>query len=274
MHVTAQEDSLVLPQVADPELVLTVHHDDLTERVEWEWEYQKGRERIRLPFRPLDPLGDEPVARESRWESSMVQAVHRRIPELDLKRSSYAAQDALTLLRVWLPLLRKIPDLRIVETGGSPAYQEVTEPTEITVSTAPTEHHDWFGLGVTIKVGEHYLPFSQIFQALDRGQDVMLLPDGSYFSLDRPEFVRLRTLIAEARTLQDAEDAPLALNRYQTSLWEQFEDLATDTAQTERWREGVRSENHCGRRADTDCSNSNCLYSVRRARPRWKASKA
>ncbi len=244
MHVTAGEDSLVLPQVADPQFVLTLHHDDLTERVEWEWEYQKGRERIRLPFRPLDPLGDEPVARESRWESSMVQAVHRRIPELDFKRSSYAAQDALTLLRVWLPLLRKIPDLRIVETGGSPAYQEVTEPTEITVSTAPTEHHDWFGLGVTIKVGEHYLPFSQIFQALDRGQDVMLLPDGSYFSLDRPEFTRLRTLIAEARTLQEDKDAPLALNRYQASLWEQFEDLATDTRQAEQWREGVRALTH------------------------------
>ena len=106
------------------------------------------------------------MARESRWESSMVQAVHRRVPELDVKRSSYAAQDALTLLREWLPRLRGIPDLRIEETGGAPAYREVSEPTEITVSTAPTEHHDWFGLGVTVKVGEHYLPFSEIFQAL------------------------------------------------------------------------------------------------------------
>lgn len=244
MHVTAGEDSLVLPQVADPELVLTVHHDDLTERVEWEWEYQKGRERVRLPFRPLDPLGDEVVARESRWESSMVQAVHRRVPELDVKRSSYAAQDALTLLREWLPRLRGIPDLRIEETGGAPAYREVSEPTEITVSTAPTEHHDWFGLGVTVKVGEHYLPFSEIFQALDRGQDVMLLRDGSWFSLDRPEFVRLRELIAEARTLQEDKSAPLALNRYQTSLWEQFEDLATDTQQAEQWRTGVRALAH------------------------------
>ncbi|WP_330446334.1 SNF2 family helicase [Kocuria rhizophila] len=244
MHVTAGEDSLVLPQVADPEFVLSVHHDDLTERVEWEWEYQKGRERVRLPFRPLDPLGDEAVAREARWESSMVQAVHRRVPELDFKRSSYAAEDALTLLREWLPQLRRIPDLRIEQTGGAPAYREVTDPTEITVSTAPTEHHDWFGLGVTVKVGEHYLPFSEIFQALDRGQDVMLLRDGSYFSLDRPEFTRLRTLIAEARNLQEDRSAPLALNRYQSSLWEQFEELATDTQQAEQWRTGVRALAH------------------------------
>ncbi|RKQ34078.1 DEAD/DEAH box helicase [Kocuria tytonis] len=244
MNVTADEDSLVLPQVADPEFVLTVHHDDLTERVEWEWEYQKGRERVRLPFRPVDPLGDEAVARESRWESSMVQAVHRRIPELDFRRSSYAAEDALTFLREWLPQLRRIPDLRIEETGGAPAYREVSEPTEITVSTAPTEHHDWFGLGVTVKVGEHYLPFAEIFQALDRGQDVMLLRDGSYFPLDRPEFVRLRALIAEARTLQEDKNAPLALNRYQTSLWEQFEELATDTRQAEAWRAGVRALAH------------------------------
>ena len=244
MHVTAGEESLVLPQVADPEFVLTLHHDDLTERVEWEWEYQKGRERVRLPFRPLDPLGDEAVARESGWESSMVQAVHRRIPDLDFRRGSYAAEDALTLLRTWLPQLRRIPDLRIEETGGRPAYEEVNEPTQITVSTAPTEHHDWFGLGVTVRVGEHYLPFSEIFQALDRGQDVMLLPDGSYFSLDRPEFIRLRELIAEARTLQEDKGGPLSLNRYQSSLWEQFEELATDTEQAEQWRTGVRALAH------------------------------
>lgn len=241
MDVTAKDGSLELPQVADPEMVLTVHHDDLTERVEWEWEYQKGRERIRLPFRPLNPLADEPVNRESRWESSVVQAVHRRIPDLDFKRSSYAAADALRFIRVWLPLLRKVPDLRIEESGGLPAYQEVTRAPEITVSTAPTEHRDWFGLGVTIKVGEHYVPFSDIFQALDVGQDVMLMPDGSYFPLDRPEFLRLKQLIAEARSLQEDKNAPLSLNRYQAGLWEQFEDIATDTQQAEQWRNGVRA---------------------------------
>ena len=241
MDITSGDGSLELPEVADPELVLSIHHDDLTERVEWEWEYQKGHNRIRLPFRPLNPLADEPVPRESRWESSVVQAVHRRIPELDFKRSSYAAGDALRLIRVWLPLLRKVPDLRIEETGGLPAYREVTSAPEITVSTAPTEHRDWFGLGVSIKVGEHYVAFADIFQALDRGQDVMLMPDGSYFPLDRPEFARLRQLIAEARTLQEDRQAPLALNRYQAGLWEQFEDLATDTHQTEQWRRGVQA---------------------------------
>lgn len=241
MDITSEDGSLELPEVADPELVLGIRHDDLTERVEWEWEYQKGRERIRLPFRPLDPLADEPVTREPRWESSVVQAVQRRIPELDFKRSSYVAADALRLVRVWLPLLRRVPDLRIEQTGGPAAYREVTQAPQITISTAPTEHRDWFGLGVTIKVGEHYVPFAEIFQALDRGQDVMLMPDGSYFPLERPEFARLRQLIAEARTLQEDRHAPLALNRYQAGLWEQFEDLATDTHQAEQWRRGVHA---------------------------------
>lgn len=241
MDVTTTDGSLELPQVADPEMILTLTHDDLTVRVEWEWEYQKGRERIRLPFRPLNPLADEAVTRESRWESSVVHAVQRRVPELDFKRSSYAASDALRLIRVWLPLLRRVPDLRIEEHGSESAYREVSDAPQITVSTAPTEHRDWFGLGVTIKVGEHYVPFSQIFQALDVGQDVMLMPDGSYFPLDRPEFTRLRQLIAEARSLQEDRGAPLLLNRYQAGLWEQFEDVATDTHQAEQWRQGVRA---------------------------------
>ena len=241
MDVDTGDGSIELPQVADPELVLTLEHQELTIRARWEWEYQKGRDRILLPFRPEDPLADEPVHRESSWETAVTAAVRHRAPGVDFRRSSYVAQDALVLVREWLPALEKVPDLRIEHTGGRMAYQQIADPPTITVSTAATERRDWFDLGVTVKVGEFYISFADVFRALDLGQDVMLAPDGSWFSLDRPEFDRLRELIAEARSLQESPEGPLRIHRHQAGLWQDFEDVATDTDQAEAWREGVRS---------------------------------
>jgi hypothetical protein len=36
--MTSDDGSIELPDVAAPEMVLTVTHDDLTVRLEWEWE--------------------------------------------------------------------------------------------------------------------------------------------------------------------------------------------------------------------------------------------
>ncbi|GGG42387.1 DNA helicase [Kocuria dechangensis] len=241
MDIGNGDGSIELPQVADPELVLVLEHQDLTIRVRWEWEYQRGRDRVRLPFRPLDPLADEPVDRESSWETAVAAAVQHRAPGIDLRRSTYVAGDALVLVREWLPELEKVQDLRIEHTGTRPAYREISAPPTITVSTAATERRDWFDLGVTVKVGEFYIPFADVFRALDLGQDVMLTPDGSWFALDRPEFDRLRELIAEARSLQDGPEGPLRIHRHQAGLWQDLEDLATDTDQAEAWRTGVRA---------------------------------
>ncbi|MEF3121057.1 SNF2-related protein [Kocuria flava] len=240
MDVAAGDGSIELPQVADPELVLTLEHDDLTVRTAWEWEYQRGRERIRLPFRPVDPLGDEPVDRETSWETAVTAAVRHRAPGVDFRRSSWAGGDALVLMREWLPALEKVQDLRIEHTGGPPAYRQAAEPPTITVSTAATERRDWFDLGVTVRVGQFYIPFADVFRALDQGQDVMLTPDGSWFALDRPEFDRLRELIREARSLQESSEGPLRIHRQQAGLWEELEELADDTEQAESWRRGVR----------------------------------
>ncbi|MFW6188308.1 MAG: SNF2-related protein, partial [Actinomycetota bacterium] len=241
MDVDSGDGSIELPQVADPELVLTLEHQELTIRARWEWEYQKGRDRVRLPFRPLDPLADEPVHRESSWETAVTAAVRHRAPGVDFRRSSYVAEDALVLVRQWLPALERVQDLRIEHTGGRPAYRQVADPPTITVSTAATERRDWFDLGVTVKVGEFYISFADVFRALDLGQDVMLAPDGSWFSLDRPEFDRLRELIAEARSLQESPEGPLRIHRHQAGLWQELEDLAADTDQAEAWREGVHA---------------------------------
>ncbi len=239
ISLTNDDGSIELPDVAAPEMVLIVTHDDLTVRLEWEWEYQLGGERMRLPFRPADPLGTEPVRRDSTWETSMTTAVHRRIPDLEFRRSAYVGRDAVVLLRDWLPELERVHDLRIETRGTAPAYRPSEEPPEITVSTAPSERRDWFDLGVAVRVGEFHVAFADVFKALAQGQDIMMLPDGTWFGLDAPRFEKLRDLLKEARSLQDSpSDAPM-ISRHQLGLWEEFEELADRSETVSRWREAV-----------------------------------
>ena len=70
-----------------------------------------------------------------------------------------------------------------------------------------TGETDWFDLGVTITVEGHPVPFLEVFLALSRGEPHLLLPDGAYFSLDKPELQALARLIEEARALQDRRPA-------------------------------------------------------------------
>ena len=69
------------------------------------------------------------------------------------------------------------------------------------------------------------VPFLDVFLALSRGEPHLLLPDGAYFSLDKPELRALARLIEEARALQDAPGGPLRISRYQAGLWDELAAL-------------------------------------------------
>ena len=58
-----------------------------------------------------------------------------------------------------------------------------------------------------ITVEGREVPFADVFVALAAGESHLLLPDGAYFSLQKPELQALRTLIEEARALQDRRPA-------------------------------------------------------------------
>ena len=123
--------------------------------------------------------------------------------------------------------------------GTPPQFVEATDALiEITVSEGNSR--DWFGLGIAVKVNNWTVPFAQIFEALDRGADRILLGNGTYFSLRRPEFKTLRTLIAEARELDDA-GGELRINRHQAGLFSELESLAASVHTTARWDAQVRS---------------------------------
>ncbi len=130
----------------------------------------------------------------------------------------------------------------IVEIDGEPVnYREAGDSLRIAVSTDEVAGEtDWFDLGVTITVEERPVPFLDVFLALSRGEPHLLLADGAYFSLDKPEMRALARLIDEARSLQDSPSGELRISRYQASFWEELSALGIIGHQASAWQEQVQ----------------------------------
>ena len=140
-----------------------------------------------------------------------------------------------------LPLLDGQPGVA-VEVRGEPAdYREAGDSLCIGVSTGEIAgDNDWFGLGVTITVEGREVPFTDVFTALSRGESHLLLDDGAYFSLQKPELRQLASLIEEARALQEEAGGPQKISRFQAGLWEELSALGVVSGQARAWQQQVQ----------------------------------
>ena len=262
------DPALALPRVKPPHLVLEISFDEQVRhdaQLSWHWEY---------PLNPFAEEGtDEASAKEANAQNPATDSDVQRLPVfgypgeeggevrderfearvLRSVRAILAAHPALSgleerriegwetreLLSAILPKLRRVSAVQVRFNGTPPQFVEATDALiEVTVSEGNSR--DWFGLGIAVKVNNWTVPFAQIFEALDRGADRILLGNGTYFSLRRPEFKTLRTLIAEARELDDA-GGELRINRHQAGLFSELESLAASVHTTARWDAQVRS---------------------------------
>ena len=257
------DPALALPRVKPPHLVLEISFDEQVRhdaQLSWRWEY------------PLNPFAEDsaeeasaqdsagasdvyslPVfgypgeeggeIRDERFEARVLRSVRAILaahPALSgLEERRIEGWETRELLSAILPKLRRVSAVQVRFIGTPPEFVEATDALiEITVSEGNSR--DWFGLGIAVKVNNWTVPFAQIFEALDRGADRILLGNGTYFSLRRPEFKTLRTLIAEARELDDA-GGELRINRHQAGLFSELESLAASVHTTARWDAQVRS---------------------------------
>ena len=139
-----------------------------------------------------------------------------------------------------LPLLDGHPGVAVEITGEPAEYREVGDSLQIHVSAGDVAGEtDWFDLGVIVTVEGHEVPFMDLFVALSRNQAHLLLPDGAYFSLEKPELIALQRLIDEARALQDTPSDTLRISRFQAGLWEEFASLGVIEAQATAWERQV-----------------------------------
>jgi superfamily II DNA or RNA helicase len=167
--------------------------------------------------------------------------------------------DAARFVSEQLPALEADEHVTVEVDGDLPPYEEVTAPpvvrigaTDVVTGALPpgsgpgtarrreqAEPGDWFDLRVTVEVDGEEVPFEPLFAALAAGEDIMLLDSGSWFRLDRPELVRLRTLIDEARELADPETGGLRLSAHHADLWEELAALGVVEQQSARWAANV-----------------------------------
>ena len=262
------DPALALPRVKPPHLVLEISFDEQVRhdaQLSWHWEYplnpfaeDSAEEASAQEASTQNPAAGSDVyslpvfgypgeeggeIRDERFEARVLRSVRAILaahPALSgLEERRIEGWETRELLSAILPKLRRVSAVQVRFNGTPPQFVEATDALiEITVSEGNSR--DWFGLGIAVKVNNWTVPFAQIFEALDRGADRILLGNGTYFSLRRPEFKTLRTLIAEARELDDA-GGELRINRHQAGLFSELESLAASVHTTARWDAQVRS---------------------------------
>ncbi|MTD14074.1 helicase [Nakamurella sp. YIM 132087] len=229
-----------LATVTPPDLVLVVRTSG-PHRVhtEWHWAYRKGSGVQRVPLHEQNRA----VLRDPVTEAEVLAAVRPVLAAAGWSENDAEGNGLATvrLVSEVLPALAAIEHVRVEVTGDLADYREVVDGPDIEIGLAPAgDATDWFDLAVTVTLDGTAVPFDQLFRALAAGEEVLILPDGSWTTLDRPELQRLRSLIEEARGLQERGTTGVRVSRFQVSWFAELEELGVVDAQSREWSARMR----------------------------------
>ncbi|ONH60122.1 helicase [Frankia sp. CcI49] len=268
-RIISSDGSFEPPVITPPELVMRADFGPgHAVEIAWEWAYTVGGARQRTPLASASTTAATGGFRDEVAEAEILAGL--RLPPGstallapggggDVPRppgEEYVSAAPVRLAGVetmrfatgLLPQLTGVDGLT-VEVGGRPAdYREAGELLRIEVSTddVPGET-DWFDLGVAVTLAGREIPFAALLAALSRQEPYLLLDDGAYLSLDRPDLRALRTLVEEAKALRDTPGAgagagsggELRISRFQAGLWEELTGIGVVVRQAEAWRRQV-----------------------------------
>ena len=242
LTVTSLDGSVDLPEVRPPVLVVDVRFA-AGHRTQIAW-------HVGYPVGDHLALADDPagvVARDVAAERALLTALPDGLPGVHddptgrrLSRgTSLTGLETARFVREQLPVLLGLPDVVVRQDGTAASYDEVTEAPVIKVGTADSTEGDWFDLSVAVSVAGQDVPIANLLTALTLGEPQLLLPSGTFFSLDRPELDALRRIVEEARALQDRESSGLRLTPFHAGLWEELVSLGIVEHQSARWSQTV-----------------------------------
>ncbi len=246
VNVISSDSSFEPPVISGPTLVLAAQYGPgHTVDVSWEWQYQVGDSVLRaLPG--SEP--EDPSHRDLDAERAILAGVDLPPDLFGVLPSrsalppprSLSGIDTMLFSTELLPLLAGQPGLA-VEISGEPAdYHDAGDSLTVGLSTdAIAGDNDWFDLGISVTVEGHRVPFAQVFVALHEGQPFLLLDNGAYISLDKPELRALAELIAEARALRDSPPGTLRISRFHAGLWGDLIKHGVITHQADAWKRQV-----------------------------------
>ena len=246
--IISSDGSFTPPRISGPTLVLGVSYGDRHDaEVSWDWAYQVGDTPRRTPLAP-DPAA---AYRDHAAERAVLAGLDLPLDRFGLLRHApspgspepalaaaarFGGIDTMRFTTELLPLLDGQPGVSVEVTGEPADYREAGDSLQISVSADEIAgDNDWFDLGVTITVDGHQIPFADVFVALSQGESHLLLADGAYFALDKPELQALARLIEEARALQDLPGRTLRISRFQAGLWEELAELGVVGHQAQAW---------------------------------------
>nr|WP_314846010.1 DEAD/DEAH box helicase [uncultured Microbacterium sp.] len=230
--------AVALPEIPAPEPVLTVAFErgDVVSYA-FAWSY---RGFGTVSFDASAAAVRDPAA-ESEKRALLETVWKEHSPTRFAPSGSFHDIDAAAFVAEMVPAFAAA-GVSVTTTGARKEYRELSGDPEVKVSTVETTDSDWFDLGILVTIDGRRIPFGPLFTALSKGRKKLLLSDGGYFSLAHPALDRLRELIDEAGELDEWETGP-RISRYQTDLWEEFEDLADEAEPAVSWRstaEGLR----------------------------------
>jgi superfamily II DNA or RNA helicase len=236
--VISSDESFTPPEISEPTLVLNASYGaDHDLEVNWDWVYRIGESQVRAPLHSTEQ-GTEyrDFERERAILAGLDVSLDRFAPNAVLR-----GVDTMRFSTEVLPLLDGEPGVAVEVVGDPVAYREAGDSLQIGVSTmALPGQMDWYDLGVAITVEGRTVPFMDVFLALNRDDAYMLLPDGAYFALDKPELRALRKLISEAKALQDMPGDSLRISRYQAGLWDELVEFGVVHHQAQDWQRQVQ----------------------------------
>lgn len=265
LGLVSSDGSIALPEHTPPELVLTATFEparaprtDDRVHLQWRWHVDGRKDPVALhgPLPDLSGLRAADDAVEPTTSATAADDAGRAAPPgpgtgtgagpatgtgpgggLDwFVDGTVDGADVAVFATELLPALPAL-GVRTVVQGERVDYERLTGRPHITVTTMPSEKHDWFDLGIFVTVNGKQVPFTPLLRALAKRDRRMKLIDNSYLSLGDPAFDRLKELIDEARDLDEWEpDQPMTVTPLQAGLWSEFDQLADETSHDERWQ--------------------------------------
>ncbi len=260
LTVRSADQSITVPEVAEPRLALTVTWKAVDEvHLAWTWRYrvggsdrvyrideQRGLRGVRRLDAERDLLAGLVMSEEQIHRLYAGRRAAGPIPEQTLRGPVVIA-----FVEESLVPLEEAGQVEIEEFGVRPDFQEATEapvvrfaPRGTEAGGAPTEQSDrtdWLDLEVVVTIGTRSIGLAVLLEALTLGQERLILRDGTHLRLDRPEFARLTELVRQARELEEQPRDGVRLHKGDLGLWEELAEIGLVEAQAAQWVSAARA---------------------------------
>lgn len=237
------DDDVEIPEAEPPRLVCSVEFAQGSATVRWSFRYRMGETTHTLG---LAPTASDPPVRDPEAEAGLAALVPAGPWSVEGTRGEAALRPAFLTGRALfsftartLPALEELDRVEVELGSAAPSYREAESAPVVSLTVSEPPAGDWFNLNVEVTVDGESVPFAELFAALSRGDDHLLLDSGTWFDLDRPELEQLRALIAEARLLADHDADSFRLRPEHASLWAELVDLGVVAEQSAAWAESV-----------------------------------